>query len=1554
MPRLSAPIAVVVLSLALVSGCTDRSDPTSPLRPSKAQLTATPATLPDAIAQLIAVMYPQEDGQHGGDHQNSDAPVAERWAHVQRALAAGDADQARKLFAGLLKWITEHPDHIATPPSGETRAHIEARLVLYMSMVVFGDPAQPVPAVPQVGADAVVALISPTQAATVITPANKAGIALPAGAVSEPTVLVVYEDSIQKRAPCEGPLDTELCQYPRFYHFDAFPHKRLNTPARVAVCHVTSGDQSPLRDQAHDARLRIAHDKPADPADYTPNSTQTDGIEILPLTPVGDFVLCGNTALGSTDGPHFNNRLVEGGWRLLTRVASAAGSLVTPKNLYAIDQGGGGLILDFSKFAVVDPVPRYARYCPTQTNRTATYAVLDSAIAHAPESNTVVVCDGTWPTDNAHVTRPVTIRSQHPGGATLQQPPGFTDSTHVVIRVDAVPIGAVRLADLGIQFSAIGVRAVGAYDQLTLDSMRFTGPGSAVKGPGAFQANLSSVPTAHVTVTRSSFTQSNLGVIQAEPVAMDTYNSTFTSIGFSGVLYFSAPGYPNHSPSGAVPQRSRIEGNTFVDAGVNGGAILIEAVGENTVRNNHITFTTGGAADAIFINRFYQASATKPIAVSDNVITSYAPTGPAADPASWGDAAGVRIGTSPGVVDTVTHNTMTNVFMAVDESGPGTVLFTNNTVTNTYAFLRKRFAGGIVANRNDITGVTVPFGQAAKTPSGIGPIGALASGSVTCNWWGSAAGPPNVDPAANPGAYLPFATQPIANTAVVCNPNPAAPSLVRVCATTGSSTTPTVAILDAAMQYVADGGTVNICDGTYALANVNLNVKSMTIQGEGPGVPILDAGGANNVFTMGSPTPINVAVTLRRLRLQNAAFNDVTVGQNYGSLLMDRIEFHPMHGVLNPSTGLAYTDGVGVFSATGAGVTVQNSTFDGGDIGVHVNNAANVVVVNNTFSNHLNAAIHAGNGGGVMAANNTISKCGPKWCIGMFGNGSGTFKILNNTISVDFSMGTENAIQLHRATYEVSGNVITGTGGTQAASTRSTWPLNNAIVVSDQSPATVSKNRISGAFTGLGFNNGTFGSGTDNVIDAVGTGINFGGAGAMSISRSDITNYGRSLAANGGATALARCNWWGTTSGPANPQFGLNSSTYTPWAFSAIAGSAVACDPNAAAPVAVRVCSTSGSGPTPTVGTLASAMALVAAGGTVSICDGSYSVANVGLNTKSMTIQGEGPGLPTLDAGGQNSVFSMNSPTPISVNVTLRRLRLQNAAYDDVIVGNNYGTLLIDRVEFHPVHGVVTPPNTLAYSDGLAVNNATGGGVTVQNSTFDGGDIGVHTANASNVVISNNTFSNHLNAAIHSGNGGGVTANNNTITNCGPKWCIGIFNAAGQAGTFTFTNNSITTDIGHPVINGIQADGASYVMDGNTITGVGGTRVPGDASTWPIQYSGIDVGGSAAAQLTRNVIVGAYNGVGLETASGTVTDNTIHDVGSVLNLYNTATSVTRNDFSNYASAFQSVSGSPNSVATCNWWGSTAGPTGVSAVIAPSLYTPWAMTSIAKQSGVTCP
>ena len=151
-------------------------------------------------------------------------------------------------------------------------------------------------------------------------------------------------------ANCSGPLQTKLCQYPQFYTFEMFPHKRFLKGAKFSVCHINSGESRyPLADHN---RFLFAHAKPADPADYTPGSTIRDqngeSIEILPLV--------AQTFTNCTNNVYANNSAGRGARGVLSQLARGIQSFVSPSTAYAVDVGLGGLSFDTSPFNVVDPL----------------------------------------------------------------------------------------------------------------------------------------------------------------------------------------------------------------------------------------------------------------------------------------------------------------------------------------------------------------------------------------------------------------------------------------------------------------------------------------------------------------------------------------------------------------------------------------------------------------------------------------------------------------------------------------------------------------------------------------------------------------------------------------------------------------------------------------------------------------------------------------------------------------------------------------------------------------------------------------------------------------------------------------------------------------------------------------------------------------------------------------------------------------------------------------------------------------------------------------------
>jgi hypothetical protein len=372
-PRIAAMIAVC--SLGMVACDSPTSLPTRPTAPGAASRSITvQSDLGTEIQTLIATGFPK--GQA--------TAIGAMWDKVLRDLAKEPkttlkgkvvpGNSGRSSLAKVASYIKLKTGD-ALPPSGETQAHFAARLVLDMSLYVYGGPAT-TPPVLTTTSDVALELVQPGVTTTVVTPAKLAAVVFPSGAVAEPTVVVITPDPAYYPTDCTGPLDTQLCQYPLFYHFNVFPDVKLGTPAKVQVCHVDAGSyRRPLAD--HD-RFLVAHEKPANPADYSAGSTFDGNIEVLAKA-VMNVANCPANG-GTTYNPPIAlgqsplDRLQRVAMGVVNGMVRAATSIFVPNDVYAIDIGGGGFAEFFSTFGIVDPqsIPDLAQsptlyFAPTQT-----------------------------------------------------------------------------------------------------------------------------------------------------------------------------------------------------------------------------------------------------------------------------------------------------------------------------------------------------------------------------------------------------------------------------------------------------------------------------------------------------------------------------------------------------------------------------------------------------------------------------------------------------------------------------------------------------------------------------------------------------------------------------------------------------------------------------------------------------------------------------------------------------------------------------------------------------------------------------------------------------------------------------------------------------------------------------------------------------------------------------------------------------------------------------------------------------------------------------------
>ena len=341
-------LLVTPLFLLFAVACSDNPAGSKLAPPRRAGFEITPSgTLDQNIVAILALLP-----------KGLETAATTRWGNLKGKYALGLSDPAqmavaKQMLFELSAWVTMKGPNMDTPPNNESKPAAASRAVLYMSMYVFNGPGTSPPTY-FTGADAVVGFVTPGAAATIVTPTTHAGVAFEAGSVAENTIVVVSQNNSGDFTPnCTGPLHTLLCQYPQFYTFEQFPHTRLLKGAKFAVCHINGGSVRPplgLPDLHIHDRFRLAHDKPANSADYTPGSTIRDqngeSIEILPLI---------NQTFTHCDDVEYTPELPPEEIGLLGRMGRALAQLLTPKSAYAIDQGGGGVSFFFSNFNDVDP-----------------------------------------------------------------------------------------------------------------------------------------------------------------------------------------------------------------------------------------------------------------------------------------------------------------------------------------------------------------------------------------------------------------------------------------------------------------------------------------------------------------------------------------------------------------------------------------------------------------------------------------------------------------------------------------------------------------------------------------------------------------------------------------------------------------------------------------------------------------------------------------------------------------------------------------------------------------------------------------------------------------------------------------------------------------------------------------------------------------------------------------------------------------------------------------------------------------------------------------------
>jgi len=420
-----------------------------------------------------------------------------------------------------------------------------------------------------------------------------------------------------------------------------------------------------------------------------------------------------------------------------------------------------GAISSPDTFTAVGAAP-VVGLCPAgSVGNLATFTNFPDALAAVPPGGKIELCSGTFTADTVEITKPVTIEA----ATDAVTPPVIQTNVDGAngFAIDAVRSGTVAFRRLSFTSTGTGVTSIAAfttYDQVTVDTSTFTlGPGSQ----GVFGGS-STVTGAKVVVMNSSFTGGDLGVyasgdgdevgnpIVATAPHFDVLNSRFHDFTFSGIQY-------------QVGASGRISGNTVGACGSN-GCIRSRFDNQIEISGNAVTVD----ADRITFNRHIRWGIAADVTVGGsllivgNTVTGVGGGGDPSNPASYAiQFAGIGLGQiSPGGTivmlgdATVSRNIIVNADTGLS-AHDALITGTDNVITGTLvgiAGVSVTTTTSVSLNRSDVTSYVIPI-------AGDGLV------DLTCNWWGTDAGPLNVPVGVLATVFTPFATTPIANNAGV-------------------------------------------------------------------------------------------------------------------------------------------------------------------------------------------------------------------------------------------------------------------------------------------------------------------------------------------------------------------------------------------------------------------------------------------------------------------------------------------------------------------------------------------------------------------------------------------------------------------------------------------------------------------------------------------------------------------------------------------------------------------------------------------------------------------
>jgi hypothetical protein len=723
--RSLATFAFAAAVLASIS-CDDRSRPTPPSAPVADASTADASA--SSIQAQIDALFPPPYLRIAGGYFGS----------IRRNKAVGNDALALQRTAEFAAFfiVPRFKDGRLRDPNGSAPPTTQqAVLDLIRDLYVFIGRDAPDISQGALGERGTVGYVD-QRGGIVTTPDAFAGVSIPPGALSGP-VLITLERLDDPETPREGPLKTELDQWPLFYRIETFPRvERLNVPARLGICQVTDPASAFYAPEAVHDRLRIARANTSD-------SVLTD---VLPVAGGIEFLRCvdvdvqGSPIPGALRRVGVTEQTAAGrGWMLAARAAAAARDWLGPATAYAAHGGRSAARSSFSIFGsgASQSGPGLGSLTVCKPGATAAvegvkFGDLADAVPAAAPGATIRVCAGEYAVAPLTVTRPLTIEGEE-GAQPLVR--AADPATAVTLTVSGVRSGTVSLRNLRFEVAReAAVAVVTPFDQVVVENAAFIGTQGGNGTPSNLFVGPSSVPGAHAVVRNSTFAGGRIGVLAIGAPSLDLLDNTLSDFSFSGVQF-------QLGSSGSITH------NALRDCGSEHCIAVFDApsaeIADNLVEGDAARHTDHGIIAS--------AAPGGTLTVERNTVDGAA-SGPRDAAASYEfGAAGIQLAGATAV--TLAGNVVTGAFRGIDAAAGTPFTATDNSVRTT----RTALAGpNGTSSDNDFADYVLPFED-------------VGDSELTCNWWGAAGGPQGVPAGVDPLLFTPWATAPTANADAPCN-----------------------------------------------------------------------------------------------------------------------------------------------------------------------------------------------------------------------------------------------------------------------------------------------------------------------------------------------------------------------------------------------------------------------------------------------------------------------------------------------------------------------------------------------------------------------------------------------------------------------------------------------------------------------------------------------------------------------------------------------------------------------------------------------------------------